>query len=503
MITKEIKDSSVFAEFDPQGQEYWFDRCKEKVVPHIDTFYYTVSIEDDSNNNVKVGNLLNRLNSLKDRKLSCRQNDVEYLGLSYSLTHFSHYDFCLSYNENYDIFISSILPTAQTPRIVVQLRTRSLVLEGVIKSIDSSFDRVKAILRVFELSPCIVRENRIDYAFHSNQIQNPYKYFSDEFIIEHLKSKLRLYHKVGNIRGKEIEIDYFSLGNRKSNNVFVRIYNKTQEVIEKNYKSFFISRWREHGLINAYDEFVYEVAYRYGTYRTGILLGRIEWYLEHGGNDEIKNILLQTKNSCYGNSDNIEQLAKIVNKYLPPVTLIMNIEFQTKRKFYFDSNEFIMTHMKITDDLLHRLYTIYELRSEYCHYLTNETVCFVNDKGKKAEAPCYWWQRLIDCQIDEYNRKVLDVWRVREQHTNIKRAENRFLNDVAHLKFLIQNSTNDETSFEDDLSDALCSLNDNDFCGKFVNAETGETFNLSSKNKSKYETLKKRKSRQMRGIFKK
>ena len=140
MITKEIKDSSVFAEFDPQGQEYWFDRCKEKVVPHVDTFYYTVFIEDDSNENVKVGNLLNRLNSLKSRKLSCRQNDVEYLGLSYSLTHFSHYDFCLSYNENYDIFISSILPNSQTPRIVVQLRTRSLVLEGVTKSIDSSFE---------------------------------------------------------------------------------------------------------------------------------------------------------------------------------------------------------------------------------------------------------------------------------------------------------------------------------------------------------------------------
>lgn len=525
MFREEVENSIVFAEFDPQGQEYWFDFCKEKVVPHIDTFYYTVSIEDDSNDNVKVGNLLNRLNSLKDRKLSCRQNDVEYLGLSYSLTHFSHYDFCLSYNENYDIFISSILPNAQTPRIVVQLRTRSLVLEGVVKSIDSSFDRVKAILRVFELSPRLVRENRIDYAFHSNQIQNPYKYFSDEFIVEHLKSKLRLYHKVGNIRGKEIEIDYFSLGNRKSNNVFVRIYNKTQEVIEKNYKSFFISRWREHGLINAYDEFVYEVAYRYGTYRTGVLLGRIEWYLEYGGNDEIKNILLQTKNSCYGNSDNIEQLAKIVNQYLPPVTLIMNIEFQTKRKFYTDCDEFIQSHLKElsdnvenaedfikhshldnalvhSDNVLHRLYTIYNLRSEFCHYLTNETVCFVDNKGKKTEKPRYFWKRIIDCQIDEYNRKVLDVWRVREQHTNIKRAENRFFNDVAHLKFLIQNSTNDETSFEDDLSDALCSLNDNDFYGKFVNAETGETFNLSSKNKSKYETLKKRKSRQMRGIIK-
>ena len=49
MITKEIKDSSVFAEFDPQGQEYWFDRCKEKVVPHIDTFYYTVLFDTNYN----------------------------------------------------------------------------------------------------------------------------------------------------------------------------------------------------------------------------------------------------------------------------------------------------------------------------------------------------------------------------------------------------------------------------------------------------------------------
>ncbi len=501
MITKEIQNCSVFAEFNPQGQEYWFDRCKEKVVPHIDTFYYTVFIEDDSNENIKVGNLLNRLSSLKSRKLSKREDEVEYLGLTYNLKSFSHYDFCLSFNENYDIFISSILPTSKTPRIVVQLRTRSLILDGVVKSIEKSFDRVKAVLRVFELNADAVRENRIDYAFHSNQIQNPFKYFSDAFVANHLMSKLRLYHKVGNIRGKKIEIDYFSLGNRKSNNVFFRVYNKTQEVIEKNYKSFFISRWREHGLINRYDEFVYETAYRYGTYRTGVLLGRIEWYLEYGGNNEIKQILSEAKTSCYGNSDNVEQLSKVVEQYLPPVTLIMNIEFQTKRKFYVDCNDFIMAHFQDTDDLLHRLNTIYSLRSEFCHYLTNETVCFVKYKGKKSEAVCYWWQRIIDCQIDEYKRKVIDVWRNREQHTNIQRAENRFLNSVAHLKFLIQNSTKNDTSFEEDLSDALCTLNDNDFCGKFVNAETGEDFCLSSENKSKYEILKERKSRQMRGII--
>ena len=503
MITNEVKNSLIFAEFDPQGQEYWFDLSNEKVVPHIDTFYYTVFIEDDSNSNVNVGKLLERLSSLKERKKCNRQNEVEYLGLTYSLKNFSHYDYCLSCNEYYDIFISSVLPNAKTPRIAVQIRTRSLILDGVKKSIESSFDRVRAVLRVFDLVPDAVRENRIDYAFHSNQIQNPFKYFSDKFIANHLKSKLRLYHKVGNVHGKKIDISYFSLGDRKSNNVFLRVYNKTQEVVEMNYKSFFISRWRELKLINAYDEYVYEVAYRLGTYRTGGLLGRIEWYLNYGGNDEIKQILEQTRLSCYGKSDNIEQLAKVVNRYLPPVTLIMNIEFETKRKFYYECNDFIMAHISKKFNLLDRLYTINDLRAEFCHYLLTDTVCFVKNKGEKGEKPCYFWQRIIDSQMDEYNRKVVDVWRTRERHTDIKRGENRVLAAVANLKFLIQNSTNTDSSFEEDISDVLACFNDNDFCAKLVDATSGEDFCISKDNKSKYEILKERKSRQLKSILKK
>ena len=37
MITRELKEFPVFAEFDPQAQEYWFDYSRDKVAFHIDT----------------------------------------------------------------------------------------------------------------------------------------------------------------------------------------------------------------------------------------------------------------------------------------------------------------------------------------------------------------------------------------------------------------------------------------------------------------------------------
>ena len=518
MITKDILKSPILVEFDPQAQEFWFDYSRDKVVPHIDTLYYTISISGDTNENVLVGYLLDKLRYLKDEKLKDRSADVEYKGLLFECCRFSHYEFCLRLNENYDIFVSSILPNLSTPRIVVQLRTRTLVLNGVMQSVKASFDKVDSILKEFGLFPGEVRENRIDYAYHTNLIQNPYDYFSDNYIIQSLKSRLRLYHKVGNIRGDKIEIDYFSLGNRKSNNVFVRVYNKSQEVIEKNYKSFFIARWRDKKLINRYDEFVYERAYEYKSYYTGIQLGRIEWYLQNGSNQDIKNELSKVRLSCYENSDNVEQLQKVVDRYLPPVTLIMNIEFQTKRKFYLDLEEFIKMHTGVLsiDDLtntwimtegkqfpLHRLYVVHDLKSEICHYLTTQTLSFVQNKGKKNEKYSYWWKRIVDCRIEEYKRKVADVWRERDIHLDKKRAEKRLLGAVAHYNLLNQKVFDENSSFVEDLSDALCALNDNDFYGFASDPYTGEIFDISTSKKNAYSTLKKRKSRQIKPIVKK
>ncbi len=510
MITKACRQSPIFSEFTPEEQENYFSLKDRKVTSHVDTFYYTCTIDGDSNDNDCVRAMLDQLKGLKEQRAACYANEVDYFGLSVECTRFAHYEYCLRMNEMFDIFIASSLPNVFTPRVVVQLRTRSLILDGVCQAVCKSFRYVEIILGAFGLVVDEVKENRLDYAYHTNLIQNPTKYFNDDMLVEKMKTKIRKYQKVGNI-GRTVEIDYFSLGMRNSNNIFIRIYNKSREVIEKNYKSFFIEKWRTDELISEYDQYVYQRAYAYGSYVTGILLGRIEWYEEFGTNDEIKRELAKVKESCYAKSDNTDQLRDVVDRYLPPVTLILNIEFQTKRKFYCSLEGWIeqfgiackdrLGITSIVDPstfMLGRLHMIYSLRSEILDYLTSQTLCFVDGKGTKDEKFTAWWQRIREAQTDEYSLDFLQLWRTHERHTDIEKSKKRMCGAIAQLSILKNNSLDCSSNFVQDVSDVLCSLNDNDFYGFAADPKTGEGPEYSPKD---YGTAKKRKARQYKGII--
>lgn len=512
MIVKSVRQAPVFSEFTQEEQERYFSLSDRKVTNHVDTMYYSCTIFGDSNQNENVAMLLQDLHDLRKQKADCYANEVDFFGLSVECTRFVHYEYCLRLNEMFDIFVSSTLPNVHTPRVVVQLRTRSLILDGVCQAICKSFRYVETILLAYGLEVEHVNENRIDYAYHTNLIQNPTKYFSDEVLLKKLKTKLRKYQKVGEI-GKTVDIDYLSFGMRNSNNIFVRMYNKSREVIEKNYKSFFIEKWLSDKLISNYDYYVYQKAYAFGSYVTGLLLGRIEWYLEYGTNDLVRKELEKVKISCYQDSDNTDQIRKIVDHYLPPVTLVLNIEFQTKRRFYVSMNEWIekfgiaakkelgMTELYGSDRfLLGRLHVLYSLRSEICDYLTSECLCFVDNKGSTEQQFTAWWKRIRESQIEQYSLDFLKLWRTHERHTDIEKSKRRFCGAVAQLSILKNNTLDTKADFVEDISDALCCLNDNDFYGFAVNPQTKEVPAYDPKD---YSTVKKRKKRQYKGIIEK
>ncbi len=512
MISKEVKQSPIFGEFSPDEAYRYFDYSRDRSVAHVDTFYYTVSIfgDDSQEPSENMSDLISTLLHLKTQKSTNYSADVDFFGLNVELTRFVHYDICLRLNECFDIFISTKFVNSNTPRVVVQLRTRMLLLEGVCRAICKSFRYVEDIFNAFGLEVECVKENRIDYAYHTNLIQNPYKYFSDDRILRSLKSKMRIYHKVGEV-GKKIDIDYLSFGHRNSNDIFVRIYNKSREVIEKNYKAFFLVRWKDEKLISEYDYYCYTRAYELKSYVTGLLIGRLDWYLEYGKNDEIKSELSAVKSSSYINSDNTDQLRKIVDKYLPPVTLILNIEYQTKRKFYSSLDEFIESFQQAYfkdgefagfyergDIPLYRLFSIYAARGEICNYLTSTSLSFVDHKGTRDERMCNWWRRINQTFILEYEKRVIELWRSHERHTDIRKTENALCSKVA-LMSILQNSGYKHGSFLEDVSDALCRLNDNDFYGFAANPETGE---LPTFEPALYQPIKKRKERQYRSLLK-
>lgn len=282
-------------------------------------------------------------------------------------------------------------------------------------------------------------------------------------------------------------------------------YNKSQEVVEKNYKPFFIERWLENGLISQYDAYVYRCAYELHSYRTGLLVGRMRWYIEHGKDGELRERFQQDLDTGYVNSDNNEFLEKELSSVLPPVTLIMNVEFQTKRRFYASVGEQFLRGMVYRydgDPALEKLMKLVSLSPEFLEYLTRETICFVADRndedGKgKDRVMCDWWRRIHSCRIPFTDKVTLDLWREYDRKTDIVRSRSLLQSAIARYSIISRQSL-DSRSFAEDVSDVLCSLNDNDFYG-FATDKDGMPVRLVSHG---YDTIQRRKARQYRGVIK-
>ena len=492
---------SVLSEFTPEERKHLFSLKDKGVLPHIDTLYYTVSISGDSNENDSKGlkELISELSRLKKQKMTNPAENVVFCDLEVMPTGFSIYEFQLRLNETFDIFIGRYLPNPSTPRVVVQLRSRSLVLDGVSGAILRSYAAVKILFDTFGLTVGEVRENRIDYAYHTNLIQNPYRFFADDRLLRHLRTNFGIGQKVFRF-GKDIRLDYFALGQKKSNAIFFRCYNKSQEVVEKNYKPFFIERWLENGLISQYDAYVYRCAYELHSYRTGLLVGRMRWYIEHGKDGELRERFQQDLDTGYVNSDNNEFLEKELSSVLPPVTLIMNVEFQTKRRFYASVGEQFLRGMVYRydgDPALEKLMKLVSLSPEFLEYLTRETICFVADRNDEDRVMCDWWRRIHSCRIPFTDKVTLDLWREYDRKTDIVRSRSLLQSAIARYSIISRQSL-DSRSFAEDVSDVLCSLNDNDFYG-FATDKDGMPVRLVSHG---YDTIQRRKARQYRGVIK-
>lgn len=500
MIDKSISSCAVFPEFSADEAILYFDRKKQKTLSHIDSLYYSVSVigDDDNPDNPSMHTLISELTAKKQEKMQNPSGLVLWHNLDVTFGGFTQfYQLHLQKPELYDIFIAASLPTPDTPRIHVQLRTRYLIENGAEKAVLLSYSHISSLLLLYGLSPQSVYENRIDYAYHTNSVQHLSEICGDEYLLRHLRSKMRLFSKVGRIRS-DIDINYFSLGNRKSNNIFFRCYDKTREVVEQSYKSFFIDRWLDAGMISQYDAEVLRTAYEMHSYNTGLFVGRIRWYLDHGHDDRRKSDLRQLLRTDYINSDNVDDLDCRLRGVLPPVTCVVNLEYQTKRRFYRSLDDFFNT-VEFTNSIgfpdLRRIFSVLSARAEILDYLTSNTVAFVEDRMDAKSAYCDWWRRLRATRVD--NDPMLSLWRNYDRKTDIRKARRRLAGCIAYTSMVKADSLG-QASFEDDLINAISTLNDNDFYGKFVDQSTGEIISMEP---SDYEEIRIRKARQCRGLI--
>lgn len=446
--------SKIFKEFDSEKQKEFFSITRNKVLPGVDTLYFSVSLHDDikdlKNNNIEQ--FLYILNSYKnldhDEELWFDfDNELIYKDIS-----FGFYRHCISRNKMFDIFICNKLPNDKTPRIVVQIRSNMLWCFGERYSINYIYNLLSNLLYSYNIRIKEIKENRIDFCYHTNSLQNFDTYFSDEYIREHLETSFQIGNKVFRKDKNTLNIEYLSLGNRKSNNLFFRTYNKTLEVVEMAYKDFFLDIWLAYGLISKYDYYILTYCYEHQNFNKQYE-AKIKFYIENGLDSELKN---KCNTILSDETITLDSLRLFTKGLCPDVTKVQNFEFQTMRKFYYHGSELIDTLPIIEecDSILLRLFQILDNRKLFLDYLTSKVVNFKDIKNNKSSD---FWIRIQSCKLD--NTVQIPYKRKYSNDKNINLVLNKLKSNLATYSIY---KGNENTDILTDMCNLINTVNDND-----------------------------------------
>ena len=463
-------------EMSDEDLENWFDFKKKKFLHNIDTFYYSVKFKNDFRFKTN-DRYVKKLRSFFDGKYSQLQSYgdegdfyLQQLGKNLVLkkvTFSRFYSICLSYPEYFDIFIAPVVPKASdgsesiTCECIVQLRSYFLWQFGVNAAFENSYEYVKHIVDYFNLEIDFVQENRVDYCWHTNYLQNPEAFFEPnnfyKMRVDRFKNATYVTNKVGN---EDYEIDYVALGKR-SDKVFIRIYQKTREVIEQNYKPWFFKIWQLNGLINNYDLYVYEKAYKKRSwfYR---YYARLEFYQEYGTDLE----MLQLVNDILNGVITIEEqdLIELADRLTPKLNYIINIEYQTMRK-HSKSYDLVPFKDRSNKGETKRIYDYFDNRKIIVDYLTSKTFRLVNYEPelKKSEREmCAFWKALraakcIDMKLTNENIKLVRIYNKKLSQEAVRK---RFINSAVTLGLYVRGNNDDHPL--QDAFEAMLRMNDND-----------------------------------------
>lgn len=477
MVDERFKNK-IQEEFAPEQSEEWFSKSSKKFLHNIDTFYYSVKLLDDFTQNGHSKNVVRFRNYLKlFSKLefgNCKALNIpgcEEL-VAYNFGYSKYYKVQLSYPDMFDIFIAPVVPPGAdgtdsvTSEIIVQLRSYMLWLMGPQEAFHTSFIFVKMLCDYFKLGIGEVKENRIDYAWHSNYLSAPEKFFQIDHFHEMQVSSFRgvSYHYSFK-SGGEYENDYVALGKR-SDKVFVRIYLKSKEVVEMGYKPWFLKLWYDNKLISKYDFYCFEYAYVEHSWKK-LDLARLKFYSEYGSDDYFIRMCNKYLNNDV--SYNYDEIAMLANKLTPRVTSIMNVEFQTMRR---GTKSYVLHDFRkvYPDPLTERVDMYFDNWEPIIEYLTFSTLRLTipenDDKGKplpkskRRNAP--FWERLrsTSCEYIPYSADGQKLVREYSRKLNADLVKRKLLNNVVSFGFY-KKGVNEDT-VEKDCMDALLRLNDND-----------------------------------------
>lgn len=473
----------IYDELKKEDVEFWFDFKQKKFLHNIDTFYYSVKFKNDftdSSDDSAVLKLRREFEKLKKAfNSSMGVNSVNYFlnetNLILMRGSFSYfYNIHLQSPDAFDIFIAPVVPRGAdgdsvTCEVIVQLRSYYIWLYGIHEAFEMSYVFIKELAKKYNLEIAFIQENRCDYCWHTNYFLKPSSFFNSENFYKMRVSKYsEAFHHTFAVGSEGYEVDYLALG-RRGSKCFIRIYHKLKEVIEpgkkEGYKGFFFKIWFFNGLINRYDLYCYEEAFKRSSFKY-LNIARLKWYLEYGSDENIKE-------RCRYCVDQFEEyglvgddLIALADMCTPKLNMIVNVEFQTMRKAS-KSFALIPFHAVTNKEMYKEAARIYDYLDNHaiiCEYLTRKVLRFVSgDDSNKARRPdCPFWAALRRTKMFDVKKNYHDVKLVREynRELNFEVAKKRAVNSVVRLGFYSKGNNKDSVGA--DLMDFINTLNDND-----------------------------------------
>jgi len=478
-----IKDTYVYNEFDEVENTYWFDFKQKKFLHNIDTFYYAVKFKQDftaDSKDMKVKDFRRKFEALSrewDNQNAFNSSVSFFVPGMPDALNYTPFSYAFFYNvklecpELFDIFFAPKVPhsadngESNTCECVVQIRSYMLWMYGVKLAYERSYEYVKAMADYFGLDIEFTQENRVDFCWHSNYLKCPEKFFSPENFykmrVDRFKDAVLHTSKKGS---EDFEIDYLAMGKR-SQKIFIRIYLKSKEVVEKGYKPWFFKVWLFNGLINRYDMYCYEYAFLKHSWKS-LDLGRLQFYAEYGRQkhyvEKCRRILSQEE------TISPDSLRALADRLTPAVNLVMNVEYQVMRKHtksyelipFFDNSD------KLTGK---RIYDFLDNRKLICDYLTSKVFRLVephepgkNDSNKSRRDLCAFWKALRSCKltdtfIPEEDRSLVRTY---TRKLNSEVVKSRAVKAAITYGIYVRGINADDPLT--DCIEALCMLNDND-----------------------------------------
>lgn len=457
MLQKQY-DVAIINEQSTTFIDEYFNVDYQKVLHNVDTLAFCCFTDIPYNT-------LHTMLSYLDKQLQLAvssQEDILLDSCDYYLKPYgiSRYAYMLESKDRYDIFMSKHQSRITDVPIILKVKSCMLWMYGEKECVRMILEEFNQFLSIFGAHLLHIKLNRIDYAFHTNMIQNLDEYFkdADEMIVSQFRNYAKYYKSLPDLPA---ELSTFYHGNRKGKTVFMRFYDKTRETVEKGYKQFFYPIWYENGLISKYDKYVLEKSFEDRNFERHYL-ARLAFYNEYGTNHNLKvrcHFFLNPSNSY-----EFKSLYLFANQITPPLTRIINAEFEVGSKFHKSCNDFFLTLPDLPNIppgmqtfykmIFHKAF-ILDYLTHYCYRLVDPTQT-IRRKDRDYNA---LWQQIRSCP-DFSNPLDGKLLRTYQRHADLALLHKQIGQKIATVSLLQKGVNNDDIL--SDVADYINQLSEND-----------------------------------------